>query len=42
MGDDSLKITYLFNSGFLVETANHLLLFDYYRAQAKQNGPRGD
>jgi L-ascorbate metabolism protein UlaG (beta-lactamase superfamily) len=36
----SLKITYLFNSGFLVETANHLLLFDYYRAQAQQGSLR--
>lgn len=26
-----VKITYLYNSGFTVETVKHLLLFDYYR-----------
>ncbi|NLW56965.1 MAG: MBL fold metallo-hydrolase [Firmicutes bacterium] len=40
MASGGVKITYLFNSGFLVETTNHLLLFDYYRAQARQDDPR--
>jgi len=40
MASSGVKITYLFNSGFLVETANHLLLFDYYRARAREDGPQ--
>lgn len=40
MNGNRVKITYLFNSGFLVETTHHLLLFDYYRARARQEGPR--
>ncbi len=29
-GDTDMKITYLGHSGFLVETKEHYLLFDYY------------
>lgn len=30
-----VQITYLFNSGFVVETEKHLLIFDYYRDTAE-------
>lgn len=30
MGISDIKINYLFNSGFTVETENYLLIFDYY------------
>ena len=36
MRNYGIKITYLFNSGFIVETEKHLLLFDYYQDQANQ------
>lgn len=29
MSKKTMKITYIYNSGFLVETENHLLIFDY-------------
>jgi L-ascorbate metabolism protein UlaG (beta-lactamase superfamily) len=31
------KITYLFHSGFTVETASHFLIFDYYHPSARPN-----
>ncbi|MCB8815201.1 MBL fold metallo-hydrolase [Desulfosporosinus shakirovi] len=31
MGTSSIKIKYLYHSGFLVETNNNLLIFDYYQ-----------
>jgi L-ascorbate metabolism protein UlaG (beta-lactamase superfamily) len=38
MAPFQVKITYLFHSGFTVETANHFLIFDYYHP-ASQPGP---
>jgi L-ascorbate metabolism protein UlaG (beta-lactamase superfamily) len=34
MAASQVKITYLFHSGFTVETANHFLIFDYYQPAA--------
>lgn len=31
MKNYGIKINYLFNSGFIVETENHLLIFDYFK-----------
>ena len=36
MKNYGIIITYLFNSGFIVETEKHLLLFDYYKDQTNQ------
>lgn len=41
MPNSRAKITYLFHSGFSVETASHFFIFDYYRPaglDAKQKG----
>ncbi|AHF08311.1 MBL fold metallo-hydrolase [Desulfitobacterium metallireducens] len=31
MGDNTIKINYLYHSGFSVETKGHILIFDYYQ-----------
>ncbi len=36
-----VKITYLYNSGFIIETTQYLLLFDYYKEDAKKEGRGG-
>ncbi|KJR49058.1 Metal dependent hydrolase [Desulfosporosinus sp. I2] len=35
MGNPNIKIKYLYHSGFLVETDQNLLLFDYYQGSAE-------
>ena len=35
MGNPNIKIKYLYHSGFLVETDQNLLLFDYYQGRAE-------
>jgi L-ascorbate metabolism protein UlaG (beta-lactamase superfamily) len=35
------KITYLFHSGYAVETASHLLIFDYYQPKVQRSTPNG-
>jgi L-ascorbate metabolism protein UlaG (beta-lactamase superfamily) len=37
MSSVKAKITYLFHSGFTVETANHFLVFDYYHPSPRPN-----
>lgn len=32
---DTVRVTYLDHSGFILETANHILIFDYYRDPAR-------
>ena len=34
-----MKVTYLYNSGFLVELENHILLFDYYQGTIPDLNP---
>ena len=34
-----MKVTYLYNSGFLVELKNHILLFDYYQGTIPDLNP---
>ncbi len=41
MKNFGVKITYLYNSGFIIETTQHLLLFDYYKEDANEKGQRG-
>ncbi len=35
MGNPNIKIRYLYHSGFLVETDENLLIFDYYQGEAE-------
>ncbi|MCI5923403.1 MAG: MBL fold metallo-hydrolase [Oscillospiraceae bacterium] len=37
-----LSVTYLHHSGFFVETDRHILLFDYFRDHAPEDGTLGD
>jgi len=40
MKDTIVKIYYIYHSGFVVETENHLLVFDYYKeAEENKNNP---
>lgn len=34
-----MKVTYLFNSGFIIELENHILVFDYYKGQIEPLSP---
>lgn len=37
MNPSKAKITYLFHSGYAVETANHFIIFDYYQPFSGNN-----
>lgn len=36
MGNPTIRIKYLYHSGFLVETDQHLLIFDYYQGAVQE------
>lgn len=42
MSDPTAKITYLFHSGYAVETAHHLFIFDYYQPGPARTGTLAD
>ncbi|SFL36682.1 MBL fold metallo-hydrolase [Pelosinus propionicus] len=42
MNPSKAKITYLFHSGYAVETANHFIIFDYYQPFAANNRSLAD
>jgi len=39
MSEYTAKITHLFHSGFIVETENHTLVFDYFNPRTNSNSP---